>query len=151
MVEEDLGREIADRVARILVVFVRRSGGQSQFSAQLAVQTAARLPIRDLQSWIVEHPDGALDVPSLAGKVAMSVRHFSRVFQAEVGVAPAAYVESVRVETARRLLETTRLPLDEVAAGAGFRTPETFRRTMHRRVGLAPREYRARFGVNQST
>ena len=146
MVEEDLGRELASAVARTLVVFVRRAGGQSQFSAQLAVQAAARTPLRDLQAWIVEHPDAALDVQTLARKVAMSVRHFSRVFSAEVGVGPAAYVESVRLETARRLLETTSWSVEQVAAGAGFGTPEAFRRTLHRRLGLAPREYRARFG-----
>ena len=146
LVEEDLGREIASAVARELVVFVRRAGGQSQFSAQLAVQAAERAPIRELQAWIVDHPDAALGVPSLARKVAMSVRNFSRVFTAEVGVGPAAYVENVRVETARRLLETTDRSIEEIAAGAGFGTPEAFRRAIHRRVGLAPREYRARFG-----
>jgi transcriptional regulator GlxA family with amidase domain len=146
LVEADLGREIASAVARELVVFVRRAGGQSQFSAQLAVQAAERAPIRDLQAWIVDHPDAALGVPSLARKVAMSVRNFSRVFTAEVGVGPAAYVENVRVETARRLLETTAMSIEQVAAGAGFGTPEAFRRAIHRRLGLAPREYRARFG-----
>jgi transcriptional regulator GlxA family with amidase domain len=146
LVEEDLGRELASVVARELVVFVRRAGGQSQFSAQLAVQAAERAPIRELQAWIVDHPDAALGVPNLARKVAMSVRNFSRVFHAEVGVGPAAYVENVRVETARRLLETTAMSIEQVAQGAGFGTPEAFRRAIHRRLGLAPREYRARFG-----
>jgi transcriptional regulator GlxA family with amidase domain len=146
MVEEDLGREIASAVARSLVVFVRRAGGQSQFSAQLAAQAADRAPIRELQALIVEHPEADLDVPALARRAAMSVRHFSRVFRAEVGLTPAAYVEQVRLETARRLLETTALPVDGVAAAAGFGTPESLRRTLARRVGLSPREYRARFG-----
>jgi transcriptional regulator GlxA family with amidase domain len=146
MVEEDLGRELAGALARGLVVFVRRAGGQSQFSAQLAAQVAERAPIRDLQAFIAEHPEEDLDVPALARRAAMSVRHFSRVFRAEVGVAPATYVEQVRVETARRLLETTVLPVEGVAAAAGFGTPEAFRRTLARRVGLSPREYRARFG-----
>jgi transcriptional regulator GlxA family with amidase domain len=146
MVEEDLGRELASAVARGLVVFVRRAGGQCQFSAQLAAQAAERAPIRDLQAFIAEHPEEDLDVPALARRVAMSVRHFSRVFRAEVGVSPATYVEQVRVETARRLLETTVLPVDGVATAAGFGTPEAFRRTLARRVGLSPREYRARFG-----
>jgi transcriptional regulator GlxA family with amidase domain len=147
MVEEDLGREIASEVARALVVFVRRAGGQSQFSAQLAAQAADRAPIRDLQAFIAEHPEADLDVPALARRSAMSVRHFSRVFRAEVGVPPAAYVEKVRLETARRLLETTALPVEGVAAAAGFGTPESLRRTLARRVGLSPREYRSRFGA----
>jgi transcriptional regulator GlxA family with amidase domain len=147
LVEEDLGREVALLVARELVVFVRRAGGQSQFSAQLAAQTAARVPIRDLQSWILDHPDAALDVPALARRAGMSVRHFCRVFRAEVGVPPAAYVERVRVETARRLLETTADGVEEVARRAGFGTPEALRRAFARRVGVSPREYRARFGA----
>lgn len=146
LVEQDLGREVAMAVARTLVVFVRRAGGQSQFSAQLAAQAAAREPIRDLQAYIAEHPEEALDVAALARRAAMSVRHFARVFRAEVGVGPAAYVEQVRVETARRLLETTSMSVEGVAAAAGFGTPEAFRRTLSRRVGLSPREYRARFG-----
>jgi transcriptional regulator GlxA family with amidase domain len=146
LVEEDLGREVALLVARRLVVFVRRAGGQSQFSAQLAAQTAARAPIRDLQSWIVEHPEAPLGVPALARRTAMSVRHFCRVFRGEVGVSPAAFVERVRVETARRFLETTAAGVEEVAAAAGFGTPEAMRRAFGRRVGLSPREYRARFG-----
>jgi transcriptional regulator GlxA family with amidase domain len=147
MVEEDLGREIASEVARALVVFVRRAGGQSQFSAQLEAQAAARAPIRDLQALIAEHPAADLEVPALARRAAMSVRHFARVFRAEVGLTPATYVEKVRLETARRLLETTALPVEGVAAAAGFGTPESLRRTLARRVGLSPREYRARFGA----
>jgi len=147
IVERDLGREVANQVARWLVVFVRRAGGQSQFSAQLATQTAERAPVRDLQAWIVEHPDRALDVPALARRAGMSLRNFARVFRAEVGVSPAAYVERVRVETARRLLETTDGSIDDVARGAGFGTPEALRRAFSRRVGVSPREYRNRFGA----
>jgi transcriptional regulator GlxA family with amidase domain len=147
IVERDLGREVANLVARWLVVFVRRAGGQSQFSAQLTAQTAEREPVRDLQAWIVEHPDRALDVPALARRAGMSVRNFARVFRAEVGLSPAAYVERVRVETARRLLETTEGSIDDVARGAGFGTPEALRRAFSRRVGVSPREYRNRFGA----
>jgi transcriptional regulator GlxA family with amidase domain len=147
MVEEDLGRETATLVARWMVVFVRRAGGQSQFSAQLAAAAAAREPIRELQSWMNDHPEAPLDVPSLARRSAMSVRHFSRVFRAEVGVSPAAYVERVRLETARRLLETTSASVERVASMAGFGTPEALRRTLARRIGLSPREYRSRFGA----
>ncbi len=147
MVEADLGRELASLVARWLVVFVRRAGGQSQFSAQLAAQAAERAPIRDLQAWVLEHPDGELGVPALARRAAMSVRHFSRVFRRETGLTPAAYVEGVRLEIARRLLETGPGSIEAVAAAAGFGTAESLRRAFARRVGLSPREYRARFGA----
>jgi len=149
LVEDDLGRDLALTIARHLVMFVRRAGGQSQFSAQLAVQAAERAPIRELQAWITDHPDGALDVPSLAGRAGMSVRHFTRVFRDQVATTPAAYVERVRVETARRLLETTARSIEDVAGAAGFGTPEALRRSFARGVGLSPREYRARFGASQ--
>ena len=145
LVEADLGPRISLAVARELVVFVRRAGGQSQFSAALEAQTAERAPLRELQAYIVEHPDAALDVPALARRVALSARHFSRVFQNEVGVPPAEFVERVRVEAARRLLETSSDGVERVAAAAGFGTPESLRRAFARRIGLSPREYRARF------
>ncbi|HKP59875.1 MAG TPA: GlxA family transcriptional regulator [Polyangiales bacterium] len=147
MVEEDHGRELGLLLARWLVVFVRRSGGQAQFSAQLSAQTAERSALRELQSSIVERPELSWDVPSLARRAAMSVRHFSRSFRAETGVSPAAYVESVRVETARRLLESSEGGVEEIAARSGFGTPEALRRAFARRVGVSPREYRARFGA----
>jgi transcriptional regulator GlxA family with amidase domain len=146
MVEEDLGRELSLLVARWLVMFVRRAGGQSQFSAQLKNQLAERAPIRALQDAILEHPEAPLDVPQMARRAGMSVRNFARVFRAEIGESPAAYVERVRVELARRLLETTGLPVEHVAEAAGFGTPETLRRAFARLVGISPREYRARFG-----
>jgi len=150
MVEEDLGSAIATEVARGLVVFIRRAGGQSQFSAQLSVQAATSGPIRDLQSWIVDHPGAALDVPSLARRAAMSLRNFSRVFRAQVGLGPAAYVERVRLDAARGLLESSALSIEQVAQRSGFGTPETLRRTLARRIGLTPREYRSRFGTNHA-
>jgi len=146
LVEEDLGREVALGVARWLVVFVRRAGGQSQFSHQLAVQTARREPLREIVAYVVDHPEKALSVPVLAHKVGMSVRNFSRVFRAEVGKTPAAFIEGVRVETARRLLEDSSLPVTNVAAASGFGTADALRRAMARSVDLSPREYRARFG-----
>jgi transcriptional regulator GlxA family with amidase domain len=146
MVEADLGRETALLLARYLVMFVRRAGGQSQFSPVLAGQAAQRTPIRELQGWISEHPEAALDLPTLARRAAMSVRHFARVFRAEVGASPAAYVAGVRVDTARRLLESSTAPIEEVARSAGFGTPEALRRALGRGLGLSPREYRARFG-----
>jgi transcriptional regulator GlxA family with amidase domain len=145
LVEADLGREIALLTARQLVLFVQRSGGQAQFSAQLGAQLAERDPLRELQLSIAEHPDGDYRVERLASRVAMSPRHFARVFRAEVGCPPAVYVESARVEVARRMLETTGLPVDAIARAAGFGTAETMRRAFARRVGASPTDYRDRF------
>jgi transcriptional regulator GlxA family with amidase domain len=148
LVEEDLGREVASLVARHLVVFVRRAGGQAQFSAQLAAASAEREPLRELMAFIVDQPDAELDVPALAARAHLSVRHFSRLFRAETGLSPAAYVERVRVETARRLLENSARSVEQVAAAAGFGTPEALRRAFARLLTVSPREYRARFGAH---
>lgn len=145
LVEEDHGRDLALQVARWLVMFVRRPGGQSQFSAQLAAQTATRAPLAELQAWIVEHPDADLSVPTLARRAVMSERNFQRVFVKEIGCTPAVFVERVRVETARRLLEDTQLSLTDVARAAGFQSDETFRRAFQRVLHVAPSAYRDRF------
>jgi transcriptional regulator GlxA family with amidase domain len=150
LVEADLGREVALLTARHLVLFVQRSGGQAQFSAQLGAQLAERDPLRELQISIAEHPEGDYRVERLASLVAMSPRHFARVFRAEVGCPPAVYVERARIEVARRLLETTGLPVDGVARAAGFGTVETMRRAFARRVGASPSEYRDRFRPSRS-
>ena len=112
---------------------------------QLAAQSAQREPIRELQHYIAEHPEADLSVRSMARSVAMSERNFARVFVHETSVAPGEYVERTRVEVARRLLEQTSLPLDDVAESAGFGSAETLRRTFHRQLGVAPSAYRARF------
>jgi transcriptional regulator GlxA family with amidase domain len=145
LVADDMGQDIARAVARQLVMYVQRPGGQAQFSVQLRAPRAARDPLRELQGWIGEHPAEDHGVERLATRVSMSPRHFARVFRADVGCTPAAYVEQVRVEVARRLLETTGFTIDEVAATAGFGTPETLRRAFARRVGASPTEYRDRF------
>jgi transcriptional regulator GlxA family with amidase domain len=145
LVEEDHGRDLALAVARQLVLFLRRPGGQSQFSAQLAAQVAARDPLRELQAWIGEHPAADLSVPALASRVAMSPRNFARVFTREVGMTPARYVEAVRVETARRRLEETVDGVEQVAATAGFGSSESMRRAFLRIVRVAPHAYRSRF------
>jgi transcriptional regulator GlxA family with amidase domain len=145
LVEEDLGRDVALEVARWMVLYVQRPGGQSQFSAQLRAQAAERSPLRDVQAWMAEHPAADLSVPALATRAGMSPRHFARVFQRELGATPAAYANGVRIEVARRLLETTVLGLDGVAERAGFGTVETLRRSFHRALGVAPSDYRARF------
>jgi transcriptional regulator GlxA family with amidase domain len=145
LVEEDLGRDVALTVARWLVLFLRRPGNQSQFSAQLAGQLAGRAALRELQAWIVEHPDAELTVEALAARVAMSPRHFARSFRREVGLTPGRYVERVRVETARRRLEDSTDPIEHVADACGFGTAETMRRSFIRALGVPPAEYRRRF------
>ena len=145
LIEEDLGPETALEVARWLVLFVQRPGGQAQFSAQLSGQLAERDSLRDLQRWIADHLDADLSVPALAERALMSPRNFARVFQREVGTTPAAYVESVRIERARLALESTPASVEEIARRCGFGTVETLRRTVARRLGVSPSAYRARF------
>jgi transcriptional regulator GlxA family with amidase domain len=145
LVEEDLGREIAAEIARWLVLFLQRPGGQAQFSAHLSAQLAERRPLRELQSWIADNLDADLRVETLAGRAAMSPRNFARFFRREIGMTPAAYVEELRVERARQLLEESADPIELISARCGFGTPETMRRAFGRRVGVAPAEFRARF------
>jgi transcriptional regulator GlxA family with amidase domain len=145
LVEDDLGREIALHTARQMVLFLRRPGGQSQFSAQLATQAADRQPLRELQAWVVDHPEADCSVPALAQRVAMSPRNFARVFLRQIGLTPAQYVEKVRVEAARRRLEDSTDGVDAIAARCGFGTAETMRRTFLRHVRVAPSDYRTRF------
>jgi transcriptional regulator GlxA family with amidase domain len=145
LVEEDLGRGVALTLARALVLFLRRPGGQSQFSAQLSCQLADRDVIRELQQWMVDHPEAHLSVEAMAGRAAMSPRHFARRFQDEVGATPARYVERVRVEAARRRLEESADPVDRIAPACGFGSTETMRRAFVRALGVAPAEYRRRF------
>ncbi|MEU3183272.1 GlxA family transcriptional regulator [Streptomyces sp. NPDC006923] len=145
LVEEDLGREVALAVARHLVVFLRRPGNQAQFSAQLAAQTAEREPLREVQSWISEHPGGDLSVESLAGRACLSPRHFARAFRSETGITPGRYVERVRLEHARRLLEDSADGIEEISRASGYGTPEAMRRAFVKALGTAPAEYRRRF------
>ncbi|HJR26021.1 MAG TPA: DJ-1/PfpI family protein [Acidimicrobiales bacterium] len=145
LVEDDHGRDVALAIARRLVLFLRRPANQSQFSAQLAAQMAERDGLRDAQRHVLDHPDRDCSVAALARVALMSERHFARCFTEEVGVTPARYVERVRVETARRLLEDTDQGVEAVAAAAGFGTAETMRRTFLRVVRTSPSEYRSRF------
>jgi len=145
LVEEDLGRDVALTIARYLVVFLRRPGNQTQFSAQLAAQTAQREPLRDVQQWITEHPAGDLTVESLAARARLSPRHFARAFRAETGTTPGRYVDRVRLEHARRLLEDTGDGIEEIARASGYGTPEAMRRAFVRTLGAGPAEYRRRF------
>jgi transcriptional regulator GlxA family with amidase domain len=145
LVEEDLGGELARDVARQMVLFLRRPGGQSQFSAQLASPLASRLSLRELQSWIHEHPDADLAVETLARRMAMSPRNFARVFTRELAVTPARYVERARIEAARARLEDSSTGLDEVAAACGFGSAETLRRVFQRLLRVSPSAYRDTF------
>ncbi len=144
MVEDDWGRDAALQTARELVMYLKRPSGQPQVSAHLAVQEATRQRFRDLERWILDHPDAELTVERLAARVAMSPRHFARVFAQETGTSPAKFVAAARLELARRRLEESELTLDAVARECGYVTSENMRRAFKRRLGLSPREYRKR-------
>ncbi|MER6051590.1 DJ-1/PfpI family protein [Streptomyces sp. NPDC001793] len=145
LVEEDLGRDLALTVARHLVVFLRRPGNQTQFSAQLAAQTAERRPLRDVQQWISEHPAADLSVETLAGRAGLSPRHFARAFRDETGMTPGRYVDRVRLEAARRRLEDTADGIEQISRHCGYGTSEAMRRAFLRVLGASPAEYRRRF------
>jgi transcriptional regulator GlxA family with amidase domain len=147
LVADDHGRRAAAAVARQLVVYLRRSGGQAQFSAVLAAQSADSEPLRDLLAWLPDHLGEDLSVPALAGRAALSERQFRRVFTAEVGRSPADHVETLRLEAACRLLETTGRSVGQVARACGFGTPETMHRTFRRRLGTTPGDHRRHFGA----
>jgi transcriptional regulator GlxA family with amidase domain len=134
MVEEDYGHEVALEIARRMVLFMRRGGGQSQFSSQLAAQAADHQPIRELVAWISEHLDADLSIPVLARRVGMSERNFSRVFSQQVNTTPARFVARVRTEAAQAKLATGNDKLETVAQVAGFGDGETLRR--HLRNGM---------------
>jgi transcriptional regulator GlxA family with amidase domain len=145
LVEEDLDRDTALVIARHLVLFLRRPGNQSQFSATLVAQQPRREPLREAQRAVIENVGGDHSVEAMATRAHMSPRHFARAFAAETGVTPARYVERVRLEAARRLLEDTGDPIATVAAQCGFGTAETMRRVFLRTLEVGPAEYRRRF------
>jgi transcriptional regulator GlxA family with amidase domain len=145
LIEEDHGPALALWVARRLVVFLKRPGGQSQFSATLTAQTAATGPIDRIRLHILESPRADLGLPAVAGVAGVSPRHLSRLFQAELGLTLAAYVELTRIDIARRLLEDSIAPIKMIAYAAGFGSTATLRRAFLRRLGLTPVEYRHRF------
>lgn len=146
LVADDHGRRAAAAVARQLVVYLRRSGGQGQFSAVLAAQSADSQPVRDLLSWLPGHLAEDLSVSALARRVNLSERQLSRLFRSEVGVSPADHVETVRMEAACHLLETTQRSVEHIARVCGFGTPETMNRAFHRRLGTTPGRHRHHFG-----
>ncbi|MDG4663597.1 helix-turn-helix domain-containing protein [Mycobacterium sp. 236(2023)] len=145
LVEDDYGTETAQTVARYLVMYLRRPGGQTQFAAPVWMPRARRTPIRDVQEAIESEPGGAHSVSELARRASMSPRHFTRVFTDEVGEAPGAYVERVRTEAARRQLEETDDTVTVIAVRCGFGSSETLRRNFVRRLGISPDQYRKTF------
>jgi transcriptional regulator GlxA family with amidase domain len=145
LVEDDHGTDVAQTVARWLVLYLRRPGGQTQFAAPVWMPRAKRQPIREVQEAIEAEPGGVHSIAELARRTTMSPRHFTRVFTTEVGEAPGAYVERVRTEAARRQLEETDDTVAVIAARCGFGTAETMRRNFIRRVGVSPDQYRKTF------
>lgn len=147
LIEEDLGREAALKIAQRLVMFMMRPGGQSQFSAVLGTQAHDHGRTGALVAWMRDHPKADLSVPALAARANMSERTFARVFHAEIGETPARFVERLRVDTARAALTGTDKSVEQIAAAAGFGTAEQMRRAFRRQIGVAPAEFRARFSV----
>ena len=145
MVEEDHGSELALRVARELVMVLKRPGGQSQFSAHLAAQTAERSSVREVQDHVLANLRGDLSVPALAALAGMSDRTFARVFRSETGTTPAEFVENARIDAARRLAEESDLPAKRLADTVGYASVDGFRRAFTRRLGASLVEYRKRF------
>ncbi|HUC66228.1 MAG TPA: GlxA family transcriptional regulator [Stellaceae bacterium] len=146
LVQEDLGRTAALAVARYLVVFLKRPGGQAQFSAALALQ-AADDKFGALHEWINAHLTDDLSLAALAHHAGMSERSFSRHYAAATGLTPLRAIERLRVEAARRLLSESRLPVKRIARRCGFGSEETMRRSFQRLLAATPQEYRARFGA----
>jgi transcriptional regulator GlxA family with amidase domain len=145
LVEEDHGPHLARTVARWLVMFLQRPGGQSQFSERLALPVPVDPPIRAVLDRIVADPAGDHRLSALARRASLSERHLRRVFAEQTRTTPARFVERVRVEAAREALEATATPIDAVAQRSGFGSPETMRRAFLRVLGVGPAEYRARF------
>jgi transcriptional regulator GlxA family with amidase domain len=145
LVEEDLGRDVALTVARMLVLFLKRPGGQSQFSTQLQAQSVEGRRLSELFSWLANHHHEPLTVEKMASRAGMSPRTFARVFVTETGDTPAFYLEKLRLEHAVRLLESTSTSLDVTAQECGFTGHEQLRRAFQRHRGITPQAYRQRF------
>jgi len=151
LVEEDGGRHLPLAIARNLVLYLRRSGGQSQYSAHLAGAAARTPPIQAVQGWILANLTQPITVPALAERAGMSPRNFARVFAADLGLPPGQFVERARVDQARRLLCAEDTAIEGVAGRAGFPTAEAMRRAFLRHLGVTPRDYRARFSDSPSS
>jgi transcriptional regulator GlxA family with amidase domain len=145
LVEEDLGSPLALKVAREMVLYLRRAGGQSQFSTALSLQASDRKQIEEIRSWALDHLEQDLPVEKLAARAGMSPRNFARVFLQDTGTTPARFVERLRVEAARRRLEESRDKLEKIATDCGFGSITTLRRSFLRVLHVPPADYRSRF------
>ena len=145
LVEEDHGHEIALRVARFLVMFLVRPGGQAQYSHMLSHQSAATTPLRELQVWMLEHLREPLTVELLADRMGISARHFTRVCLREMGMNPGQFVDRMRVEAAQQMIDTSPRGLKEIADECGFHSSEAMRRAFTRVLGVTAAEYASRF------
>ncbi len=144
LVEEDLGRDVAMKVAGQLVMFFKRPGGQMQFSRKGDAAPVGRSALQEAQRWVAANPGADHSVGKLAERTGLSPRHFARLFRREVGMTPAAWVEEARVAAARRLLESGEAAPKQVASQCGFADADTLRRSFARLVGVTPAEYRKR-------
>ena len=152
LVEEDHGSRLALQVARNLVLYLRRPGGQSQFSAALSLQLTDRKPLRELEAWVLDNLHKPLTVPVLAQRVAMSPRNFARVFAKEMKTTPAKFVERLRVEAARRRLEESQNSMETIASECGFGNVNAMRNVFQRAIRTPPGQYRRHFRhVKQSS
>ncbi len=152
LVEEDHGSRLALKVARNLVLYLRRPGGQSQFSAALSLQLTDRKPLRELEAWVLDNLHKPLTVPVLAQRVAMSPRNFARVFAKEMKTTPAKFVERLRVEAARRRLEESHNSMEMIASECGFGNVNAMRNVFQRALKIPPGHYRRHFRhVKQSS
>jgi transcriptional regulator GlxA family with amidase domain len=145
LVEDDWGSEVASGVARRMLIFMRRPGGQSQFSSYVLNDAKTRKDFRELRAWIVSNPEADLSVESLAERMAMSPRNFSRLFCQEMGITPAKFTERVRVEAAKNMMVQTDQPVESVAVNCGFNSAEQMRRSFQRLLKTTPQDYRAFF------
>lgn len=144
-VEADYGHELALQVARDLVIFLKRPGGQSQFSANLTSQMTQSSGMRAVQEWVLENLEQRITVAIMAEQAAVSQRHFRRIFTREVGMSPMEFVERARIDKARRLLSESDLPLKSVAFRCGFATTDQMRLGFRKFLGISPKEHRERF------
>lgn len=147
LIEEDFGSEVALSVARYLVVYLKRSGGQEQYSDPLRLQIGAADQFSSLTSWMMANLRGDLSVEALAARVSLSRRHFTRSFRKAFGTSPADYVDSLRLDEARTLLSVPHASIEEIAAAVGFGSSDVFRRAFVRRFGISPSSYRGPFGL----
>jgi transcriptional regulator GlxA family with amidase domain len=150
LVEEDFGLDLALDVARDLVIYLKRPGGQSQFSMHLSSQRTHHQGVRGLQDWLLTNLDKRIAVSDMASRLSMSSRNFTRVFQRETGMSPTAFVEQARVDAARRILEESDLPAKTVARQVGFGSYEPMRKAFQKSLSVTPRAYRERFGSTTS-